>query len=261
MLVVISPAKRLDWSETPNVAATPPDFQSDAVKLAKSASRLSKAKLQALMDISPALAELNQARFKAFANAPLDDVVRPAAYAFAGDTYAGLEARTLDPDAMDWAQDHLRILSGLYGALRPRDAIQPYRLEMGSRLKTRRGGSLYAYWGDRISRSLNETADATQSTVLINCASQEYFGAVDLKALKPSVITPRFLEDRPGGPKVISFLAKKARGAMARFVSENRITDPAGLRDFTTGGYAYQADQSTQDAPVFLRSDAAKKAA
>jgi cytoplasmic iron level regulating protein YaaA (DUF328/UPF0246 family) len=261
MLVVISPAKRLDWSETPDVSATVPDFQDDAVKLAKSASRLSRPKLQALMDISPALAELNQARFKTFESEPDADVVRPAAYAFAGDTYAGLEARTLDPDTMDWAQSHLRILSGLYGVLRPCDAIQPYRLEMGSRLITRRGGSLYAYWGDRISRSLNDAADATDSTVLVNCASQEYFGAVDLKRLQPSVITPRFLEDRPGGPKVISFLAKKARGAMARFVSENRITDPADLRDFTTGGYAYQPDQSTEDAPVFLRSEAADKAA
>ncbi|MEM8851848.1 MAG: YaaA family protein, partial [Pseudomonadota bacterium] len=151
------------------------------------------------------------------------------------------------------------ILSGLYGLLRPLDALKPYRLEMGTRLKTRRGKDLYAFWGDRIAKALNQDAEETGATHLLNCASQEYFGAVDPKALKLPVITPTFLEDRPGGPKVISFAAKRARGAMARFVAEHRITDPADLRGFQTGGYAWQV--SPLDAPVFLRSEAAAKAA
>ncbi len=140
--------------------------------------------------------------------------------AFAGDTYQGLDAATLSTEEMAWAQDHLRILSGLYGVLRPLDAIQPYRLEMGSKLKTRRGGNLFDYWRDDLSKALNAHAEAVGSQVLINCASQEYFGAVSLKALKLRVITPAFMEDKGDGkgPRIVSFFAKKARGAMARFI-------------------------------------------
>ena len=155
----------------------------------------------------------------------------PAALAFAGDTYQGLEAGSLDPDEMAWAQEHLRILSGLYGVLRPLDAIEPYRLELGSRLATARGRTLYDYWGDRIARALRAQAESVGTDTLINCASQEYFGAVDMAALGLRVITPVFMEEKAGTPKVVSFYAKKARGAMARFVIQHRLTDPAALKE------------------------------
>ena len=252
MLVVISPAKRLDWAER-DVAATAPDFQDDAIRLAKTARNLTLGNLKSLMHLSDDLAKLNRDRFKAFADAPDAQATRPAALAFAGDTYQGLEAASLDEDEMTWAQDHLRILSGLYGVLRPLDAIQPYRLEMGSRLKTRRGANLYDYWGDDLSKALNAQGAAVGADVLVNCASQEYFGAVAPKALNLRVITPAFMEDKGQGPKIVSFFAKKARGAMARHIVQNRLTDPQDLRSFETGGYAYQPDLSTDDKPVFVR--------
>jgi cytoplasmic iron level regulating protein YaaA (DUF328/UPF0246 family) len=261
MLTVLSPAKRLDWAER-DLPTTAPQFQDDADRLARTAKRLTQADLQALMDISPDLAKLNQARFRDFADTR--DDTRPAALAFAGDTYQGLEAASLDREELDWAQDHLRILSGLYGLLRPLDAIQPYRLEMGSRLKTRRGASLYQWWGDRIAQALNAQADAVGTDVLVNCASQEYFGAVDEKALKLRIVTPVFMEDKNGAPKIVSFFAKTARGAMARFIVQRRLTDPAALEEFDLGGYAFQPDMSEPGKPVFLRpygSDSSSKAA
>ena len=254
MLVVISPAKRLDW-DTRDVATTEPAFQDDAVRLAKTARNLTLGKLKGLMDLSDDLARLNRDRFATFEDEPVSDVTRPAALAFAGDTYQGLEAGSLDTDEMAWAQDHLRILSGLYGVLRPLDAIQPYRLEMGSRLKTRRGSNLYDYWRDTLSKALNAQAAAVASDVLVNCASQEYFGAVAPKELKLRVITPQFMEDKGDGkgPKIVSFFAKKARGAMARFVVQHRLTDPGAIHGFEAGGYVWQKAASTLDRPVFVR--------
>lgn len=254
MLVVISPAKRLDW--TPLAAPEPsrPDFADAAVELADLARGLSAEDLGRLMHLSPKLAALNAERFRDFAPEPLADAVRPAAFAFAGDTYAGLEARTLSEDALRWAEGRLRILSGLYGLLRPADAIQPYRLEMGTKLATPRGRDLYAYWGDRIARALNAATAEARTGWLVNCASQEYFGAVDQAALALQVVTPQFLEDRPGGPKVISFHAKKARGAMARFVMEHRLTEPAQLEAFDTGGYVHAPALSAPGRPAFLRA-------
>ncbi|MBO9450443.1 peroxide stress protein YaaA [Tropicibacter sp. R16_0] len=252
MLVVISPAKRLDWAER-DVTATEPAFQDDAIRLAKTARNLTLGDLQKLMDISPDLARLNRDRFKSFVEEPDADVTRPAALAFAGDTYQGLEAASLDADELAWAQDHLRILSGLYGVLRPLDRIQAYRLEMGSKLKTRRGKSLYDYWRDQLSKALNAQAEEVGTQVLVNCASQEYFGAVAPKALKLRVVTPVFMEDKAGTPKIVSFFAKKARGAMARYIIQHRLTDPQGILEFDTGGYAYRADLSTPEKPVFVR--------
>ncbi|MEP1767109.1 MAG: peroxide stress protein YaaA [Sulfitobacter sp.] len=254
MLVVISPAKKLDWMDR-DVKTTVPDFQEEALQLIETARGLSVGDIKSLMSLSDDLAKLNHDRFKSFDSAPTADLTRPAALAFAGDTYQGLEASSLDEDEMAFAQDHLRILSGLYGVLRPLDAIQPYRLEMGSRLKNARGKNLYDYWGSVLSNALNAQAKATQSDVLVNCASQEYFGAVDLKALNMQVITPKFLEDKGDGkgPKIVSFYAKKARGAMARFVIQKRITTAEGIRDFDVGGYRYMTELSKPDAPVFLR--------
>ncbi|MEP5007706.1 peroxide stress protein YaaA, partial [Roseobacter sp.] len=182
-------------------------------------------------------------------------VTRPAALAFAGDTYQGLDAATLNAEDMDWAQDHLRILSGLYGLLRPCDAIQPYRLEMGSRLKNQRGGNLYDYWGDDLSNGLNALGDTVGADILVNCASQEYFGAVPTKALRLRVVNPAFMEDKNDGkgPRIISFFAKKARGAMARHIIQNRLTNADDVQGFDVDGYVYRDDLSGSEKPVFVR--------
>lgn len=252
MLTVISPAKSLDM-EPVEVTATAPAFQDDAVRLSKTARNLTLGALKDLMDISDDLARLNRDRFKAFAAVPSEDTIKPAAFAFNGDTYQGLEAKTLDTDDLHWAQDHLRILSGLYGLLRPLDAIQPYRLEMGSRLKTRRGGTLYAYWGDQIAKALNAQAAEVDTDMLVNCASQEYFGAADHKALKLRVITPQFMEVKDGKPRIVSFFAKRARGAMARHLVTTRATEAAQIKEFSAGGYTYDPDLSDGDKWVFVR--------
>ncbi|WP_179381218.1 peroxide stress protein YaaA [Jannaschia marina] len=256
MLTVLSPAKKLDFDVVTH-ETTPIRFPGEVTELLDVTRGLSVADLMKLMSISESLAVLNRDRFRDWDKAP----EKAALFAFAGDTYTGLEAATLSEDALRHAGGHLRILSGMFGLLGPFDALKPYRLEMGSRLKTPRGKTLYAFWGDRIARALNADAEAVGATHLLNCASQEYFGAVDRSVLTLPVITPTFLEDKPAGPKVISFFAKQARGAMARFVMENRITDPAELAAFETGGYAYQPDRSTAEAPVFLRPDTAQKAA
>ncbi len=253
MLVVVSPAKKLNMEPAEGYSPTTPAFLDEAKALAERARDLSEAELQKLMKISAPLAKLNADRFRDFGT--MDS--KPAALAFAGDTYQGLEADTLSEDEMRYAQDHLRILSGLYGLLRPLDTIQPYRLEMGSRLKTRRGSSLYDWWGARISQALNAQGAQTGSDVLINCASQEYFGAVDTDALDLRVITPVFMEERGGTPKIISFYAKKARGAMARYIVQNRLRDPLALEAFDVGGYAFQPDLSEDGRPVFLRGETA----
>lgn len=252
MLTVISPAKSLDM-EPVSHPTTQPDFQDDAIRLAKTSRNLTLGALKGLMSISDDLAKLNRDRFKAFESAPSPDRTKAAALMFNGDTYQGLEAKTLSDADMAYAQDHLRILSGLYGLLRPLDAIQPYRLEMGSRLKTRRGKSLYDYWGDTLSKALNDLGEAQNTDTLINCASQEYFGAADTKVLKLTVITPVFMEIKDDRPRIVSFFAKRGRGAMARHIVENRVTDMDGLRDFTAGGYTFDADLSEPNKPVFLR--------
>lgn len=254
MLVVVSPAKSLNWDARPDIVATEPEFKADALRLAKTSRGLSLTELKKLMSISDDLARLNRDRFKAFEAEPSDDITRPAALAFNGDTYQGFEADSLSEDDMRWAQDHMRILSGLYGVLRPLDAIQAYRLEMGSRLKTRRGKSLYEYWGDQIAKSLTAQAKDVGTDILVNCASQEYFGAAQTKALKLNVITPVFLEEKDGKAKTVSFFAKRARGAMARFMVQNRVTSADGLKDFDTGGYRFQADQSDDAKFVYSRA-------
>ncbi|NIZ09693.1 peroxide stress protein YaaA [Pseudooceanicola sp. HF7] len=252
MLIVISPAKRLDWAER-DLEMTEPDFGRESRSLAATMRQKSLKDLRELMDLSEDLAKLNRDRFRDFQDAPDAEALRPAVLAFAGDTYQGLEAQTLDSEEMSWTQEHLRILSGLYGVLRPLDGIQPYRLEMGTRLKTRRGTNLYQYWRDEPAKALNAQAEEVGTEFLVNCASQEYFGAVDQSKLDLKVITPVFLDTVKGREKVISFNAKRARGAMARFIVTHRLTTVDGLKDFDSGGYEFQPDRSTETELIFLR--------
>lgn len=256
MLVVISPAKKLNmdalpepWQGGDGLTPTTPMFQARAENLAQAAKQLTADDLQKIMGISASLAELNAERFSAFGN----QTTKPAGLAFAGDTYQGLEAASLDEHEWAWAQNHLRILSGLYGVLRPLDLMEPYRLEMGSRFAPPHGKSLYEYWGRDLADALNEQAQATGSRALVNCASQEYFRAVDQEALALPVITPVFKDVKNGSAKVINFFAKKARGAMARFIIQNRIADAEGLKMFSGGGYQFVADQSDSTTLTFIR--------
>ncbi|WP_375687578.1 peroxide stress protein YaaA [Pseudooceanicola sp. LIPI14-2-Ac024] len=252
MLITISPAKKLDWSDR-DVAMTTPEFLEDANRLAKTMRNLTLGDLRGLMDLSDDLARLNRDRFRAFEDAPADNTLRPAALCFAGDTYQGLQAETFGVDEMARAQERLRILSGLYGVLRPLDGIQPYRLEMGSRLHTRRGKSLYDYWRDTPARALKRQAAALGTDTLVNCASQEYFGAVDLKALGLTLITPQFLEEQDGSAKTISFFAKRARGAMARWLITRDVTTPEGIVGFDLDGYRHDRARSKPGLPAFTR--------
>jgi hypothetical protein len=252
MLVVISPAKKLDMQPVDNIEPTHPLFGQDANELVGVMRSLAVDKVKSMMALSQNLAQLNADRFALFGS----QEKKAAALAFAGDTYQGLEAETFEPEEMAWAQNHLRILSGLYGVLRPLDEIEPYRLEMGTKLETTRGKSLYQYWGAKLSDALNKQADATKSILLVNCASKDYFGAVDLASLALPVVTPIFMEDKNGTPKVVSFFAKKARGAMARFIMQNRLTNCDDLKNFNSGGYCYQADLSDADNLIFVRSAA-----
>ncbi len=253
MIVVVSPAKKLDMAAPAGVAAemgaSVPDFGDRAEELATIAGALSEAQLAKLMSISPKLATLNATRFAAFGAQD----TKPAAFAFAGDTYQGLEADSLQAHEVAFAQDHLRILSGLYGVLRPLDAIEPYRLEMGSKLATPKGKSLYDYWGGDIADALNKAAAQTGAKALVNCASNEYFGAVDRSVLNLPIITPVFKEIKDGQAKIVSFFAKKARGAMARYIIQNEVTNPADLANFDLGGYRFEPDGSSEGEMLFMR--------
>lgn len=253
LLIVLSPAKRLDFTPPAiNVPATSRRCADETAELAKVTKKLSRADLRRLMSISDALADLNYERFQSFDNETAEGALQ-AVFAFAGDVYDGLDARSLAPADLDWAQDHLRILSGFYGLLRPLDAIQPYRLEMGTRLKTPRGSNLYDFWGERISLRLNEDAAPLPDRTLVNLASQEYFGAVDAKALKLSLVTPHFKERKDGEARIISFFAKKARGAMARYAIENRIEKAEDLKAFDRDGYRFDKALSTDADWIFIR--------
>ena len=249
MLVVLSPAKKLNMSSSIDAIPTTPKFSKNASELASIANTLKLAELQNLMGISENLAKLNADRFASFGN----QETRPAALAFAGDTYVGLNANTLEKNDMEWAQNHLRIISGLYGLLRPLDKIEPYRLEMGSKLNTPHGDTLYEYWDKEIAIAINELSEKNGSKVLVNCASQEYFKAVNLDALIPEVITPVFMEERNGKNKIISFFAKKARGLMARYIIEKRITKKEDLKNFNLDNYVYEKSLSSEKDFVFIR--------
>jgi len=253
MLFVLSPAKSLDFTPAPaGLPATAPRFPGDTAILAKRARGLTKRDLRALMDISDDLATLNRDRFRAFDTDPQADGLQ-AALAFNGDVYRGLEARSLDQEDLAWAQDRVRILSGLYGLLRPLDAIQPYRLEMGVRLKTRRGESLYDFWGTKIARRLREDGEGHADPTVINLASQEYAAAIDRKALKRPMVEIRFLEEKDGEARMLGFFAKTARGLMARWAIKARAERAEDLKAFDTAGYSYRPDRSSEEAWVFAR--------
>lgn len=250
MIALLSPAKTLDFERAlPPLTATRPHFDEEASSLAESAANLSEKQLGELMHISPRLAKLNAERFRDFAILP----ERPALFAFAGDVYTGFEAHTLDEDAVVFAQAHVRILSGLYGLLRPLDAIRPYRLEMGTRwapgLK-----SLTEWCGTRIAELLCEQAAQEGSSAVLNLASQEYFAAVKGKLNGLRVVEVDFREPGPDGPRFVSFSAKRARGMMARWLCEHHITDIDAMRGFDSDGYRFDAETSKADHWRFIRS-------
>ena len=254
MLVVLSPAKTLDFSPpSPDVPATDPMLVRDTAALAKVTRRLKATDLSRLMGISDALADLNAERFRAFQPDPEKAQGVQAALAFAGDVYEGLKARTLDGDGLAWAQEHVRILSGLYGLLRPLDRIQPHRLEMGTRLPTPRGSSLYDFWGDRIARRLDDALKTHSDPTLVNLASIEYFGAVDRKALKRPVVSCAFRQIRDGELRNLSLFAKTGRGLMARYAIDHRITRAEDLKGFDRAGYGFRPDLSGESEWVFTR--------
>ena len=262
MLILLSPAKNLNFDPAPEApSATKPALLKHANELSETTRALSRGQIKTLMNISDALAELNFERFQSFKTRGRVIGAKQAALAFNGDVYLGLDAKSLAEDDLSFAQDRLRILSGLYGLLRPLDAIQPYRLEMGSRLKNSRGGDLYSFWGDIIAKELNKAAKTHDDPTIINLASKEYFSAVDAKALRPPVITPTFKEEKDGRLRQLQFFAKRARGLMARWAIENRIDRAADLKDFNLEGYAFQADASSEAAWLFTRPQPAPKGA
>lgn len=254
MLFLLSPAKTLDYeSPLPELPHTLPAFVDDASRLIEVLRRQSPQQLATLMDISDPLAALNAARYQAWTPKFTARNARQAVLAFDGDVYDGLQARQMGAADLDWAQQHLRILSGLYGVLRPLDWMQPYRLEMGTALKVGTAANLYQYWGSRIAEHLNQALAADKTPVVVNLASQEYFRSVDRKVLKARVVECVFEEWKGGTYKVISFSAKKARGLMARWAITRRVETPRKLEQFNLEGYAFQPAASQPERLVFRR--------
>ena len=254
MLTVISPAKTLDF-DTPTVtnAFTQPVHLTQSRKLVRRMRQLSGQELSKLMHVSENIADLNQQRFKQWKTPFKPDNARQAIFAFKGDVYIGLDAYTMTKQNVEFAQDHLRILSGLYGVLRPLDLMQAYRLEMGTRIDTDMGNNLYQFWNGRITRTLNQELKQSGSNALINLASNEYFKSIKPKLLKADVITPVFKDYNKSKYQVIGFFAKKARGLMARYIIDNEIDDPAALKDFGAEGYAFNKAMSDSHEWVFTR--------
>ena len=254
MLVLLSPAKRLDFESPADcLDATLPDLLDESEILIGTLRRMSKTRLGKLMGLSDSLAALNHERYQSFSTPFTVDNAKPAALAFQGDVYKGFGAETLSTDDQHFAQDHIRILSGLYGVLRPLDLIQPYRLEMGTQLKTKRGADLYRFWGDHITDQLNGTLATHKHDCVLNLASNEYFKSVRTKDLTAPVIKADFKDQKNGTYKIISFFAKYARGLMARWVVANQITTPTDLKAFAEEGYVYNPDLSTDTTYTFTR--------
>lgn len=256
MLMVISPAKTLDFdSPLATRRFTQPALLDDSQKLIEIARQLTPAQIGSLMSISDKLAELNANRFNDWHPPFTPENARQAILAFKGDVYTGLQAETFSEKEFDFAQQHLRMLSGLYGLLRPLDLMQPYRLEMGIRLDNPAGKDLYAFWGDRLTEALNAALAEQGDDVLINLASDEYFRALKPKQLNGRIIKPVFLDEKNGKFKVISFYAKKARGLMSRYVIQQGLTKPDQLKNFAVAGYAYSAEESSETDLVFKRRE------
>ena len=260
MLTLLSPAKKMNMTPAETgVPVSQPRLLDDMNELAHVAKTQTVDDLKRLMHISDNLATMNFERFQAFNLHNRSNSAKPAGLAFDGDVYWGLEAASLSEDALVYAQDHLRILSGLYGVLRPMDAIQPYRLEMGTKMANGRGKSLYEFWGTRIADQLNTDLADHADTTVVNLASNEYFKAVDAKALGRPVISARFLNIRGGEARSLMYYAKHARGSMARWIMENRVDRADGLKDFNAGGYRLDAKASSDTELVFARPQPAKK--
>mgnify|MGYP006287107943 CR=1 FL=1 len=257
MLFVLSPAKSLDFeSSRADVQTTQPQYVAQAAELVDILKQQSPQQIAELMSLSDSLSGLNVARYQAWRRRPAPDQVKPAVLAFNGDVYDGLQAGTLDTAALQWLQDHVCILSGLYGVLRPLDAMQAYRLEMGTALANAQGKNLYAFWGSRIAEYLNKRLKSDTSAVLVNLASQEYFKAVDRRVLKARVVECVFEDCKDGQYKIISFYAKRARGLMARFAAQHQLSRPEQLQAFDSDGYAFAAAASDADRLVFRRAQA-----
>ena len=253
LYALLSPAKRLDFSSPPPFAKpSQPALLKDTALLAARTKELTRADLRRLMDISPKLADLNFARFQHFDPKNKADT-KPAIFTFAGDVYMGFDAKTLSARDIAFAQDHIGILSGLYGVLRPLDAIQAYRLEMGTRLKNQRGADLYAFWNKIVTDQINAAVAQAKDATVINLASEEYWSVIDEEKLHAPVIQPVFKEIKGGKAQIVSFLAKKARGIMARYIVERRLTRAEDLKAFDASGYAFDKGASTNDAWVFSR--------
>ncbi len=253
MLMVISPAKTLDFDTAPVTKAfTQPRFLDDSRQLIDQLRDMSTAEIASLMKLSDKLAGLNAARYESWQTPFKPDNAKQAVLAFKGDVYTGLDAETLDKAGFDFAQQHLRILSGLYGVLKPLDLIQPYRLEMGTRLANKQGKDLYAFWGSRLRESLQKEA-GLKDGVLINLASNEYFKAIEAKQLDARIITPVFKDWKNGQYKMISFYAKKARGLMSRYIIDHKLDKPEAIKDFDYAGYRFNEDMSKGDDWVFIR--------
>ncbi len=258
MLMVISPAKDLDFAPlSRQLALTQPDFLPQAAELNAVCRELTPADLSHLMHISDKLAGLNAARFASWSLPFTPDNAKAALFAFNGDVYQGLQAQSLSDAQLAYAQQHLRILSGLYGVLRPLDLMQPYRLEMGTSLLNPRGKDLYQFWGGQITDSLNQQLEQLKAPFLLNLASQEYFKAVKIKQLAKPLINVQFKDQKNGQYKIISFFAKKARGLMARYVIEQQVNSVEGLRNFDVAGYRFSPELSKAHELTFLRDEVA----
>jgi cytoplasmic iron level regulating protein YaaA (DUF328/UPF0246 family) len=250
MLIVISPAKKLDYAsaiEAPSLSQ--PALLDHAEELSQGLKALAPQEVSSLMHLSDKLGALNYERFQEWQTPFSSDNARAAVLAFKGDVYQGLDAESMSVEDLHWAQDHLRILSGLYGVLRPLDLMQAYRLEMGTKFVNQRGTDLYQFWGDIITAELNRTG----SSVLVNLASNEYFKSVRKKDVNARIVTPVFMDKKDDKYKTISFYAKKARGLMSRYIIQHRITQIDQINQFDSDGYQYNAALSELDAPVFLR--------
>ncbi|MEE2698384.1 MAG: peroxide stress protein YaaA [Pseudomonadota bacterium] len=260
MLAIISPAKKLDFeSPTHHSNFSQPEFLEQSKVLVEKAKGLSRSDLKRAMKLSDKLSELNFQRFQNFSIPFTNENAKQAALVFNGDTYQGLEATSLKAEDLNFAQDHLRILSGLYGILRPLDLIQPYRLEMGARFQPPGYNNLYEFWNKSIAHEINNVTKDHKDKTVINLASMEYFKAVDQNVLNGKIVTPVFKEVKNGVSKIISFFAKQARGSMARFIIKNRLHEPDQIKEFNDAGYIYSSDLSEEDSWVFTRDQTPEK--